>query len=136
MRHHKKVIQFSEPQLWTFWDFVYLSGSNPIGDWYACLSEGAQYLFDALLKDMRKTANHLDWGAFKGFLKGVAKNHKIWELGFLADGKQYRVFCIFSEGKKVTLLVGCYHKQRVYTPANAIETAIKRSKLLAEEEQQ
>ena len=136
MQHHKKVIQFPAPPIWTFWDFIYPNGSNPIKDWYSGgdygLSDEGRYMFDALLKNMRRTENHLNWGGFRGFLKGAAKSERIWEIGFQAEGKQYRVFSVFGGRKQVILLVGCYHKQRVYTPADAIETAIKRSKLLAE----
>ena len=132
MQHHKKVIQFPASPVWTFWDFVYLNGSNPIEDWYEGLSEEGQYMFDALIKSMQQTVSHLNWGGFRAFLKGAAKGTGIWEMGFSADGKQYRVFSVFGERRQVILLVGCFHKQRVYTPANAIETAIMRSKLLAE----
>jgi len=131
--HNKKVIQFHSAGVWAFADFVYHYGANPIEDWYANqLSEGAQNTFDSLLKDLHKTENHLHWGGFRGFLKGIAKKHHIWEVGFKADGRQYRIFGKFAGRKQVVLLIGCYHKQGVYTPADSIETAATRAQLLSE----
>ncbi len=87
-------------------------------------------LMESTLKDMAKTNSHLNWTAWRRFLEGEARPHRIWEIGFLADGKQYRFFCVFSGEKVVILLVGCYHKQKRYTPDDAISTAIKRAKAL------
>lgn len=107
-------------------------GVNVIEDWYnADLLEEGQLLFVNLLKDNRKTEDPRNWIGYRGFLKGEAKKYRIWEVGFLADKRQYRLFCIFGTKRKhVVLLLGCYHKGPVYTPANAIDTAIKHVKAL------
>jgi len=64
-------------------------------------------------------------------LSGESRRERIWELRFYADGRQYRILGKFgSIRKQAILLCGCYHKGRVYTPANAIETACKRSRAL------
>ena len=56
-----------------------------------------------------------------------------WELEFISDKRQYRVLGVFGPGRKeATLLVGCYHKQRVYQPPNALDEAVKRNKTLSE----
>lgn len=123
-----------EPEVWSFCDFRYASGTNPIEDWYNgdLLDEG-RFVFDALLKSIHRIKNHLEWGCFRGFLKGELREQRIWELGFPADGRQYRLLCIFGEKRKqVILLVGCYHKQKVYTPADALTSAYTRSKALSE----
>ena len=121
------------PLLWAFEDFVYLNSSNPIEDWYNGECEEVQQSFDSLLKGIQKVDQHLNWVGWRGYLKGEAKESKIWEIGFKARGKQYRIFGIFGSKKKhVILLVGCYHKQTIYTPPDAIATAIKRAKALAE----
>ena len=39
--YHKKVIQFN-PRVWTFYDFVYPNGTNPVEDWYQALSEDSR----------------------------------------------------------------------------------------------
>jgi hypothetical protein len=129
------VISFPEaekPPLWAFEDFVYPNGSNPVEAWYSSQSEAVQDAVDAMLKDMRKTSNHINWGAWRGFLRGEAKRYRIWEVGVKAEGRQYRLFGIFGGKKIVILLVGCYHKANVYAPHDAIETAIKRAKALNE----
>jgi hypothetical protein len=66
-------------------------------------------------------------------LKGEPKKHRIWQLDFVVDGRQYRVLGVFgSLRKQAVLLVGCYHKGKIYTPPNALETASKRARLLRE----
>ena len=131
LTHHKNVIPSPVSGTWRFFDFVSPNGTNPIEEWYQDeLSEEAQITFNKILKDCKKTENHLDWGAFKRFLKGKKKHH-IWELRFFCDRRQYRVWGIFNAGKQATLLVGCYHKEKVYTPADALDLAYKRAELLA-----
>ena len=119
--------------LWTFFDFAYLNGTNPIDDWYQRdLSEDAQFLFDKALKDCQKIELPKNWTAFKRFLEGKPKEDRIWELQFYSDGRQYRILGVFGpQRKQATLLIGCYHKAKVYTPSDAIETASRRAKLLA-----
>ncbi|HEY3130958.1 MAG TPA: hypothetical protein VGL91_16000 [Acidobacteriota bacterium] len=93
------------------------------------MSDQAQLQFDSLLKANRKTSNHLEWIGFKGFLKGELKQERIWELQFYADKRQYRVLGIFGAVRKqVVLLIGCYHKGRIYKPSNALTTASQRAK--------
>jgi len=134
LTYNKKVINLPLSEVWTFYDFRYVNGTNPIEDWYKrSLSDGARFVFDALLKNIHRIKNHLEWGCFRGFLKGRLKEQRIWELGFQSDGRQYRLLCVFGEKRKqVILLVGCYHKQKVYVPPDALSTAYTRSKALSE----
>jgi hypothetical protein len=136
LTYNIKVIQLASPGLWTFLDFVYENGTNPIADWYRDdLSEDAQLLFNKVLKDCQKTERHKDWIAFKRFLSGKLREDKIWELEFAADKRRYRILGVFGPlRKQATLLIGCYHKMGNYTPTNALETASKRAKLLARKE--
>src|SRR5579863_9024034 len=113
---------------WAFHDYTE-RGQNPIESWYRDdLSDAGRFGFDALLKDRAKTANHLEWGLKP--LKGEARKLHIWEVKFVADGRQYRVLGIFRPGKQAVLLIGCYHKGKVYTPPNALDTAVERAKAL------
>lgn len=113
---------------WTFYDYVQ-GDKNPIQTWYMGLSPDARFLFDSVLKNCSKTENPKDWGRFRHFLEGAAKAERVWELGFVADKRQYRILGIFGIGRKhAVLLVGCYHKGGNYTPSSAIETARKRAK--------
>ncbi len=102
-------------------------------DWYRSLSEEASDEFDALLKANRKIESHLQWLGFRKFLKGKLKPERIWELGFHAGKRAYRIFGKFGESRKqAILLVGCYHKGGVYTPTDALDQAVTRSRMLAE----
>lgn len=117
---------------WTFYDYVQ-DKRNPVDAWYTGLSLPARLQFNAVLKDCSKTENHQSWIGFRSYLQGAAKTERVWELGFKADNRQYRIFGIFGdERKSAILLVGCYHKGRVYTPPDAIETARKRAKAFKE----
>ncbi|MGD0599277.1 MAG: hypothetical protein ABR988_05610 [Terriglobales bacterium] len=117
---------------WSFADYVE-GGRNPIADWYANdLSDDGRMQFDALLKNTGKIESHVQWSGFK-FPKGELRKHRIWQLDFLADGRQYRVLGVFgSIRRQAVLLVGCYHKGKVYTPPDAFDTACKRAKALSE----
>lgn len=120
------MIDFKWPDVWAFVECSNrLSGNRPLEEWYQnTLSEGARFQFDSLLKMNHKTKNHKEWQGFRGFLKGKADRYKIWELGFKADGRQYRVFGIFGNARRqAILLCGCYHKMCVYMPPNIIKSA-------------
>ncbi len=127
LTYNKEVIRFSDA--WTFWDYVSPGGNNMIEKWRTHdLSDEGRLMFSKLLKNIRRTDNHLDWLGFRRFIKRHA--NKIWELEFSSDGRQYRVFGDFAGEKQAVLLMGCYHKGRVYTPTDAIDQAFKRKELL------
>lgn len=127
LTHHKKVINsLLGPADWTFCDYSTGAG-NPIKDWVAGLSEDAENTFWSVLKNNRKVQNPIHWTQLR-YLQGDAKKHRLWELRFRADDKAYRVIGFFSEDRRKTaiLLIGCFHKQTVYDPSDAIRTAITR----------
>jgi hypothetical protein len=136
LTHHKKVI-LSTPKAaeWMFCDFSPAPGKNPIQDWVDGLSEYAEEMFWSVLKSNRKVPIPLHWTQLR-YLEGEAKEHRLWELRFTADKKKYRVIGIFSPDtrKRAILLIGCSHKQNVYDPPAAIETAITRKKMLENQE--
>jgi hypothetical protein len=117
---------------WSFHDYVE-GGQDPIENWYADdLSDAGKFGFDFLLKNTAKTENHLEWTGFK-YLKGDPKKERIWQLDFLADRRQYRLLGVFGQiRRQAILLVGCHHKGKNYTPANALDTAIRRARSLRE----
>lgn len=133
MSYHKKVIFSSLSRRWRFFDWVAPDGSNPIQEWYEGESFAVQQQFDAILKMASKQANHLNWVCFKRFLEGKHfAEERIWELQFKEDGKQYRILGRFDGEKQAILFCGCSHKGSVYTPPNALETALKRAKALSQ----
>jgi len=135
LTYNKKVIEFPDKgTLWAFEDYVE-GGNNPIQEWYDTeLSDEAQMMFNNVLKNCQKIGDPSKWEDSRGFLKGECDGHKIWELGFRSDNKQHRIFGIFSAEKRrhAILLIGCYHKQKRYTPDHALATAVKRKKALDE----
>jgi hypothetical protein len=134
LTHNKKVILFPQAKstVWLFEDFVHPNGSNPIQEWLNQQSDEVQEMFNSVLKNMRDTEQHIDWVSWRRFLQGEARKHRIWEIGFQAEGRQYRVMGVFAGRKLVILLAGCYHKGKVYTPHDAIDSAIKSTRALKE----
>lgn len=124
----------SETAGWVFWDFTFLNNSNPIEDWRVSdLSDEAKFAFNSVLKNIRNVDNPIHWVSLKRFLKGKYAKYKIWELEFKADGRQYRVLGNFGNTRKhAVLLVGCYHKTKVYTPPDALDSAFNRARWLSQ----
>ena len=95
MRNHKKVISFSCPYLWSFFDYV-VDGKNLIENWYLEeLSDEGRFTFDAVLRNHQKVESHLDWIGFK-YLKGKLKEERVWQLDFISDKRQYRILGVFG----------------------------------------
>jgi len=134
LKNHNKMILFPQPHFWTFWDFIAEAGESPIQEWLDGLSLAAQLTFNSILKQAHKTKSPLEWTGFKRFLAGKKfQKERLWELYFKADGKQYRVVGKFGDNtKQAILLCGCYHKGDVYSPAEALNTAYKRARALAQ----
>lgn len=132
MTYNKKVIVLSvSGGPWRLFDYVSPGGNNLIEEWLRNESDDTQLAFQALLKNIGKTEKHTEWAGWRGFLRGKPGREGIWELGFKSDGRQYRVFgCFWRERKEATLLVGCYHKGKVYHPADALDSSIKRIRKL------
>ena len=126
------MIQFpSQPlPVWSFFDFGYLAGGNPIQDWYENdISDRARFSFNAILKNNKKTANHLEWSGVDKQMQGELKGYQVWQWRISGE-VQYRILGAFAGVKRAVFLMGYYHKGGVYTPANALKTAVDRKKLL------
>lgn len=129
LTYNKKVIKSFYG--WTFWDYVSPADNNKIEEWrQKDLFDEGRLMFDKLISQYRKIENHLEWAGFKRkpFIQG---DDRIWEIRFVADGRQTRVLLTFHREKSAVLLMGCYHKGPNYQPPNAIEEAFRRKKLLA-----
>ena len=132
LTHHKKVIQsVPVPAEWMFCDFTVPAG-NPIEDWVSQLNEDAENYFWSILKANRTVQIPANWRDLR-YLRGEPAKHRLWELRFRAD-KAYRIIGFFSETirMRAILLIGCTHKQGVYDPHDALNTAITRKRLLEE----
>jgi hypothetical protein len=120
----------SPSPLWSFFDFGYSAESNPIEGWYQRqLSDRGRLTLDALLKDNQKIANPHDWQMSKKHMQGILKGHQVWQWTIRAE-IAYRLLGIFGTGvKRAIFLIGYYHKGDIYTPTDALQTALKRKKL-------
>ena len=102
--------------------FCYVSPAqnNKIGDWYAALSVQEKADADVFLRAMRMTTEwHMpDYRRQLRVLPGVG------ELRWFSVNRQHRLLGFFMGGVW-NALVGCTHKQQVYSPANSLETAKK-----------
>lgn len=109
---------------WRFFDYCDRSGRSVIDEWLAEISAVARELFLARVRDIRKTANHREWG-----LTRLRLNTAMFKIEVKADKREYRVPLIFRPGQRrqCVLLLGYYHKQSVYTPADALATAARRA---------
>ncbi len=126
MQNHKKVIYLT-PKLWTFYDYGE-GGTNYIEDWYRSVSEEAQFLFDDILKQNQKIEVPRYWVSSRPLSGGELKGHQLWEFRFFEGDIQHRVIGTFGDFRKqAVLLLGCYHKMKVYTPRDALTTARKRA---------
>ena len=112
--------------IWTFFDYVSPAGVNEIGEWYSALLLEEQEVFEAFWPNLAKMqkiempyAKMLSGRQYSG----------LFELIFTAGEKQHRVLAMYGpSGTRytVTMLLGCTHKQKVYKPADAFDTAMKR----------
>jgi hypothetical protein len=122
LQNHKKVIPFPSSG-WCFFDYA-----KEIEDWYQGLSEEGQDIFQTLLKTNSKAVIPNQWTGCK-MLQGKCKKEGIWEWRFFADYCQQRLLGIFGEGRKTAIfLIGCFHKQDIYTPPECLDSAIKRAR--------
>lgn len=131
MSNNKKVIPFPRSKIWTFFDWVDLDGSNPIERWLEKQSDEVGWLFNSTLKEAQKRSNPHEWTCKLRFLKGKYAQEHLWEVKFIAESKQYRILGRFDGAMVAILLCGCFHKGSVYSPEEALDTAMKRSKALA-----
>jgi hypothetical protein len=116
---------------WRFFDFVYPNGTNPVEEWYKKEAEEVRDMLDAILKENHRIDNPINW-VYSKQLKGKLRG--LWEFRYHCSC-QYRVVGCFGPARKqATLLVGCYHKGKIYTPTNALDLAVKRAGMLTRKE--
>ena len=98
------------------------AGNNLIADWYASLTVQEKADADEFLKNMRRT-KAVDWKmpSYRPRLKGLKG---VGELRWTSEKKQHRLLGFFHAGVWIAV-VGCTHKQQIYNPADALNTAKK-----------
>lgn len=71
------------------------------------------------------------WG--RPYFSGLGGQKNIYEIIVKTKDRQYRPLGCFGPGPQIfTILIGASKKQRIWSPPSAIETAIKRRKLIFE----
>jgi hypothetical protein len=101
--------------------YVSPAGNNKIREWYNSLSAQERSDADEFLRIMRRTT---DWQMPN--YRVLHGGGGLGELRWSSENKAHRLLGFFM-GDIWYAVVGCIHKQRVYSPADALRTA-KRNK--------
>jgi phage-related protein len=114
--------------VWQFMDYISPQGRNMIGHWYDGLLSRERTDFDSFIRILAKT-REWRYPDFK-WLKG-RRFRGLGEIRFESEKKAHRVIGYFNlNSRQFVMLIGCFHKQNIYTPANALETAVRRKQFL------
>jgi hypothetical protein len=109
--------------------YISPAGNNKILDWYEALSTPEKTDADEFLKDMRKTSNWQmpNYRRKLSNVKGADKTkvRGLGELRWTSEKKEHRLLGFFGNGIWYAVL-GCTHKQNIYSPRDALVTAAKR----------
>jgi hypothetical protein len=103
--------------------YVSPAGNNKVAEWYRNLSVQAKSDADEFLSNMRKTR---DW-QMPVYRPRLHAGDGLGELRWTSENKQHRLLGFFSAGSWYAV-VGCIHKQQIYSPADALEMAKKYKK--------
>lgn len=102
--------------------YVSPGDNNKILDWYKNLSAQEKADADVFLANMQKTR---DW-QMPHYRARLGGGEGLGELRWHSEKKQHRLLGFFM-GRFWYAVVGCVHKQGVYSPPDALDTA-KRNK--------
>jgi len=103
--------------------YVSAAQNNRIADWYKGLSVQERSDADQFLKDMRKTKV---WN-MPQYRPRLQNGDGLGELRWQSGNRQHRLLGFFLGGYWYAV-VGCTHKQQIYSPADSLETAKKYKK--------
>jgi hypothetical protein len=103
--------------------YVSPADNDKIREWYESLSPQEKADADEFLKNMRRTR---DWQMphYRASLRG---GEGLGELRWPSEKKAHRLLGFFMGGFWYAV-VGCTHKQGVYSPSNALDTARRNKK--------
>ena len=127
--HNKKVISCSRRILC----FVSPTGKDKIRDWYDDLGPAERATADAFIKTVLRKQ---DWVMpyYLPALSGSKDLKRIGELRWICNNVNHRLVGYLMNGVDFAAMIGCTHKQQVYNPASALETAITRRKQIGRKE--
>jgi phage-related protein len=99
-------------------------GEGHISQWLSTLSHKAQAQFDNRIHHLAQLSS---WS--EPHFKRLVGHEKLGEVRFKAERMQYRAIG-FNWTHGYVLTVGCYHKQKIYDPRDAIAVAARNMKLV------
>lgn len=105
-------------------------GKDVILDWDVPETIEASISFRSAIRNSKKIKDYRQWPCWHHAMNFEAAKYGLVELKFPADNRQYRIIAKFSGKMCIVLLCVCYHKMSVWTPSNAVKTAIERAKAL------
>jgi len=103
--------------------YVTPAQNNKIADWYEKLAVQEKSDADEFLKGMRRTK---EW-SLPNYRPRLRNGEGLGELRWQSGNRQHRLLGFFS-GSYWYAVVGCTHKQQVYSPADSLEVAKKYKK--------
>ena len=119
-----------EPWLWSFEEFQSPSGRNSISDWRRGLSPARRAVMDVFFDRIAKMEK---WPT--GMCDPIRGHHPgCWELRWVAEKVQHRIFGYYSGDRLFVMLIGCTHKQQVYDPPEAFQTLKDRKRKISQGE--
>jgi hypothetical protein len=101
--------------------YVSPAGNNKIASWYDGLSVQEQADADEFIKNMRKTKL---W-ALPNYRPRLRGHKGLGELRWVSARKQQRLIG-YLKADVFFALIGCTHKQQIYDPPDALDTADRR----------
>jgi hypothetical protein len=98
--------------------YVSPAGNNKIADWRRGLGAQERSDADTFLTAMRKTR---EW-VMPDYRRRLQSGAGLGELRWPSGNKQHRLLGFFMDGSWYAV-VGCTHKQKIYNPHDALDTA-------------
>ena len=103
--------------------YISPAGNNKIAEWYADLSVQERADADAFIATMRCK---LKWEG-PDYRTSLTGYKGLGELRWYSCNKQHRLIGFFMGGVWYAVM-GCTHKQQIYKPTDALDTADKRKR--------
>ena len=115
--------------LWSFAQYKSASGRRVITDWRKNLTPARRASLDLFLNRIGKMETWTPDICKK--LKGYSE---FWELRWVAEKVEHRIFGYFDGSRRFVMLAGCTHKGRVYDPPGVFDTINDRKRKLSQSE--
>jgi hypothetical protein len=101
------------------------AGNDRIADWYRGLLPQERSDADTFIRNMRRTR---EW-KMPDYRPRLRDGDGLGELRWDSCGRRHRLLGFFKDGYWFAVM-GCTHKQQVYNPADALETAKKNKRAI------